>query len=173
MIQIIFITIFIRYLIFLLRVLILISFHPIFIGVLILIFCLFLSVTISLLTHSWLSFLIFYLMSGGILILLIYISCYSFNPLFKRFSYLTVSFLLIIILLFQYKLNFFILKKRFRVLILIESGIGLSYHDNLNLTIIISLLIFLCFFNIRKILISISFSIRKFFLRRNIRAANS
>jgi hypothetical protein len=32
---------------------------------------------------------------------------------------------------------------------------------------------FMCFFNIRKILTSFSFSIRKFFLRRNIGTANS
>ena len=161
----------VRYLIFLLRIFILVSFHPIFIGILILILCLFIRIIISFLTHSWLSFLIFYLIRGGILILLIYISCYRFNPIFKKSIFLVM--LTFVSCFFVLKQNFFLYKKGFRTLMLAESGIGLSYATNLNTIVIIGFLIFLCFFNVRKILTSMSFSIRKFFLRRNTRTANS
>lgn len=161
----------IRYLIFLLRIIILVSFHPIFIGLLILVLCLVIRIIMSFLTHSWLRFLMFYLIRGGILMLLIYMSCYSFNPVFKK------RFMLVLITLFScffiLKQNFFVFKKRFRTLMMVESGMGLSYHINLNTIVMIRFLIFLCFFNVRKILTSMSFSIRKFFLRRNTGTANS
>lgn len=173
MIHVIFILtlIIIRYFIFLLRIIILISFHPIFIGILILILCLFISIMISFLTHSWLSFLMFYLISGGILILLIYISCYRFNPVFKKRLFLVVISLFSC--LFILKGNFFVFKKRFSTIMFIEAGTRLRYYINLNTIVIISFLIFLCFFNVRKILTSITFSMRKLFLRRNTGTANS
>ncbi len=173
MINVIFImlTTFLRYCILLLRSFILISFHPIFIGILILVLCLFIRITISLLTHSWLRFLLFYLISGGILILLIYISCYRFNPIFKkRLIFILIMAISSFIVIKQHP---FLFKKRFSVIMFAETGSSLRYDINIRMFILIRLFIFLCFFNIRKILTSRSFSIRKFYLRRNIRTANS
>jgi len=153
------------------RILILVSFHPIFIGMLILLLCLFVRTTISLLTYSWLSFLLFYLIRGGILMLLLYISCFRFNPIFKkRLLSLIVILGTSLIIFNQY---FFIFKKFFSNFLFVETGIRLGNPLNIWIFILISLFMFMCFFNISKILTSFSFSIRKFFLRRNTRTANS
>ncbi len=173
MINIIFITIIIilNYLILIFSILILVSFHPIFIGMLILLFCLFVRIIISLITHSWLRFLLFYLIRGGILILLLYISCFSFNPIFKK---ILISLIVIVVTsLIVLKQYFFIFKKYFSNFIYAESGINLGRSVNIWMFILIRLFIFMCFFNIRKILTSFSFSMRKFFLRRSIGTANS
>lgn len=173
MIRVIFIIVvtILSYFILLIRTIILLSFHPIFIGVLILLLCLFISRVMSLMTHSWLSFLLFYLIRGGILMLLIYMSCFSFNPIFKKrfFFLLTIvsSFLLI------HNHNYFIFKKSFTNIMTSEAGASLRYNLNMRIFIIIRFLIFLCFFNISKIITSISFSMRKFYLRRHTRTANS
>lgn len=160
-----------RYCILLVRSFILISFHPIFIGILILVLCLFIRITISLLTHSWLRFILFYLIRGGILMLLIYMSCYRFNPIFKK----RLFFVLIIVAssFIVFKQHPFLYKKRFSTMIFTETGNRLRYDINIRMFILIRLFIFLCFFNIRKILTSMSFSIRKLYLRSNIRTANS
>ncbi len=166
MINVIFIIMIIvlNYLILLFRILILASFHPIFIGMLILVLCLFVRTMISLLTYSWLRFLLFYLIRGGILILLLYMSCFSFNPVFKK-SLISLLIILIscIITFNQYVFSF---KKHFSNFIYIERGISLGGSYNIWIFILIRLFIFLCFFNISKILTSFSFSMRKFFLRR-------
>ncbi len=173
MIKVIFIImiILLNYLILIFRILILVSFHPIFIGILILLLCLFVRIAISLLTHSWLSFLLFYLIRGGILMLLLYISCFSFNPIFKKrlFSLIVIVISSLIVI----KQYFFVFKKYFSNFIFTETGISLGNSLNIWIFILISLFMFMCFFNIRKILTSFSFSIRKFFLRRNIGTANS
>lgn len=160
-----------NYLILTFRILILVSFHPIFIGILILLLCLFVRIAISLLTHSWLSFLLFYLIRGGILILLLYISCFRFNPIFKKrlFSLIVVVISSLIVI----KQYFFVFKKYFSNFIFTEAGIRLGNSLNMWIFILISLFMFMCFFNISKILTSFSFSMRKFFLRRNIGTANS
>jgi hypothetical protein len=133
--------------------------------------CLFVSILISLTTHSWLSFLLFYLIRGGILMLLLYISCFSFNPIFKKSSF---SLLLAILsYLIVWNQNYLTFKRYFSDFRIIETGIRLRNSVNIWIFLLIRLLIFMCFFNIRKILTSFSFSIRKFFLRRNIRTANS
>jgi hypothetical protein len=173
LIKVIFIIIIIifNYLILTLSILILASFHPIFIGILMLLLCLFVRTIISLITYSWLRFLLFYLMRGGILILLLYISCFRFNPIFKK--RLISLFVIIISSFIVMKQYFFIFKKSFSNFIITESGIRLGTSHNIWMFILISLFIFICFFNIRKILTSFSFSIRKFFLRRNTGTANS
>ncbi len=173
MISVIFIIVIIalNYLILLFRIIILASFHPIFIGMLILVLCLFIRTIISLVTYSWLRFLLFYLIRGGILILLLYISCFRFNPIFKK-SIISLLIILIscIIVFNQYVFSF---KKYFSNFIYSERGIRLGSSNNMWMFILIRLFIFLCFFNIRKVLTSFSFSMRKFFLRRYTRTANS
>lgn len=173
MISVIFIIIMtiISYLILLIRTIILLSFHPIFIGVLILLLCLFIRSIISLVTHSWLSFLLFYLIRGGILILLIYMSCFRFNPIFKKRFFFLLAIISSILLTHNH--SYFIYKKVFTNIITNETGARLRYNLNMSMFIIIRFLMFLCFFNIRKIMTSVSFSIRKFYLRRNTRTANS
>jgi len=146
LIQVIFIIIIIllSYLLLILRILILVSFHPIFIGMLILILCLFVRIIICLMTHSWLSFLLFYLIRGGILMLLLYISCFSFNPIFKK------RFLSLVVILgtsfIVFKQHFFIFKKAFSDLIIRETGIRLRNPPNIWIFVLISLFIFMCFF---------------------------
>ena len=173
MINVIFIIIvtILSYFILLIRIMILLSFHPIFIGVLMLLLCLFIRRLMSLITHSWLSFLLFYLISGGILILLIYMSCFRFNPIFKKRFFFLLAIIASVLLVHNH--NAFVIKKTFTNMIVHEAGARLSYTTNIRIFIIISFLIFLCFFNIRKIITSISFSIRKFYLRSNTRTANS
>lgn len=160
-----------NYLILVFRIIILSSFHPIFIGILILVLCLFIRTLISLITYSWLSFLLFYLIRGGILMLLLYISCFRFNPIFKK-SIVSLLIILVssLIVFNQYVFSF---KKYFSNFMCTETGISLGNTNNMWIFILIRLFMFLCFFNIRKILTSFSFSIRKFFLRRYTRTANS
>lgn len=160
-----------NYLILVFRIIILASFHPIFIGMLILVLCLFIRTLISLITYSWLSFLLFYLIRGGILMLLLYMSCFRFNPIFKK-SVVSLLIILVssLIVFNQYVFSF---KKYFSNFIYTETGMSLGNTNNMWIFILIRLFMFLCFFNIRKILTSFSFSIRKFFLRRYIRTANS
>ena len=160
-----------NYLILLFRIIILASFHPIFIGMLILVLCLFIRTMMSLITYSWLSFLLFYLMRGGILILLLYMSCFSFNPIFKkRMISLLIILVSCVIVFNQYVFSF---KKYFSNFMYAETGIRLGSSNNMWIFILIRFFIFLCFFNIRKVLTSFSFSMRKFFLRRYTRTANS
>src|SRR5574343_75321 len=110
-------------------------------------------------------------MRGGILILLIYMSCYRFNPIFKK----RLFFVLMIAIssLVVFKQHPFLYKKRFSIIIFTETGNRLRYDINMRIFLLIRLFIFLCFFNIRKMLTSRSFSIRKFYLRSYIRTANS
>lgn len=160
-----------NHLILILRFFILISFHPIFIGILILLLCLLVRVTISCITFSWLSFLLFYLIRGGILILLLYISCFRFNPIFKNSS--IILLIVIILSLFIIKKHSFVFKNFFTNLLMIETGGNLGNFLNISFLTLASFFIFICFFNIRKIITSVSFSIRKFYLRRHARTANS
>ena len=160
MINVIFIILllFLRYFIFFTRIMILISFHPIFIGVLILFFCLIISVFLSIFSYSWLSFLLFYLIRGGILILLIYISCYSFNPIFKkRFIGILIMLFCVFLIL---KKNFFIFKKRYRLLMLPETGRNLRQIFNIRILLLVSFFIFLCFLQVS----SEGFSIEELYL---------
>lgn len=173
MITVIFIIVIIalNYIILVFRIIILTSFHPIFIGILMLVLCLFISTLISLISYSWLSFLLYYLIRGGILMLLLYMSCYRFNPIFKKRIFSLLIILVSSLIVFnQYVFSF---KKYFSNFLYTEAGISLGSSNNMWMFILIRLFMFMCFFNIRKILTSFSFSIRKFFLRRCVRTANS
>nr|YP_009391132.1 NADH dehydrogenase subunit 6 [Stenostomum sthenum]ARW59254.1 NADH dehydrogenase subunit 6 [Stenostomum sthenum] len=160
-----------NYLILVFSIMILSSFHPIFMGMLMLVLCLFISTLMSLMTYSWLSFLLFYLMSGGILMLLLYMSCFSFNPIFKK-SIVSLLIILVssLIVFNQYVFSF---KKYFSNFMCTETGMSLGNTNNMWMFILISLFMFLCFFNISKILTSFSFSMRKFFLSSYTSTANS
>jgi hypothetical protein len=146
------------------------SFHPIFLGGILVSFRLLASFFIFLNSFSWLGFLLFYLIRGGILMLLIYMSCYRFNPIVKRFILLSI---LISLLLLFFSEKFMIISwgRGFRKISLLERGLSFNFFFNSFFSLLTGIFIFFCFFLIGKILTSFSFTIRPFFLRRN-RAVN-
>lgn len=136
------------------------STHPIFIGTILIIFSLGVSLKISLFTFSWLRFLIFYLISGGVFILLIYISCFRFNPFFKSSFLYRFSLVFIFFFFLRFKQFFYLdFSKNF----FIESGWSFNFFFNAFFSFFLRLLILFCFFFIGKIITSNCFTIRPFY----------
>jgi hypothetical protein len=74
--------------------------------------------------------------------------------------------------IFFLRKNSFIHKNFFSDFYFIETGVSLGGRRNLIFLTLTRFFIFICFFNIRKILTSISFSIRKLYLRSSTKTAN-